>query len=132
MSKHIRFILTDDVAVNNLLTRVIIRKTIPGAEILEFTSAIDTLEYIQKNYPHPANITTILFLDIYMPQMSGWDFLKQYETLDKTTRTQISVYMLSSSISAEDQARARENKEVVSYLQKPTSEQAIAEIATSI
>ncbi len=60
-----------------------------------------------------------------MPTWSGWDFLDNFEKLDEKIKSQIKIYILSSSIDASDKHRARENKNVVDYIEKPLSEKTV-------
>jgi len=61
-----------------------------------------------------------------MPIWSGWDFLDNFEMLDEKIKRQIKIYIISSSIDTSDKQRARENKNVVDYIEKPLSEKMVS------
>lgn len=69
----------------------------------------------------------VIFLDINMPKINGWDFLKKYEDLNIESDTK--VVMLTSSLNPEDRERANKNPLIDTYLSKPLSVIHLNEIA---
>ena len=63
----------------------------------------------------------MLFLDINMPIMTGWEFMKEFEKLNTLIKDQIFIYILSSSIDQEDKLKAKNHPDVVDYIEKPLS-----------
>ncbi len=117
------FIIIDDAKINNLISRVIISKAYPGAHIVEFTDATEGLRYISEHYNTiDDSQQAILFLDIYMPVMDGWAFLKEYDQLSCLIKNHIKIYMLTSSISKEDIDNANSNPNVLGFVTKPLDE----------
>lgn len=117
-----RFIIIDNDAVNNLLCTLTIKDVAGKAEIKTFDTGLKAFNYIAGEYPH-AETPTILLLDINMPIWSGWDFLDNFEKMDEKIKRQIKIYMISSSIDTNDKNRAKENKNVADYIEKPLSEE---------
>jgi two-component system, chemotaxis family, chemotaxis protein CheY len=133
MNRRYKFILVDDIAVNNLLTKRIISLTYPGAGIVQFTEAQQALEYIQEHHATPVSGNhTILLLDIYMPVMDGWDFLKAFGELADDIKSNIKVWLLTSSISTEDMDLAKANQYVSGFYQKPFTAASAIEIVQSL
>jgi len=116
----IRFIIIDNDPVNNLLCTLAIKDVADDIEIQAFDSPVKGFEYITTEYLNTENLT-VLLLDINMPTWSGWAFLDNFEKLDEKIKRQIKIYILSSSIDTNDKHRARENKNVVDYIEKPLS-----------
>ena len=119
--KHTRFIIIDDDPINNLLCSKNIRKTVQDADIITFIEAEKALQYIKSNFNEPNAGNAILFLDINMPTMTGWEFLEQFEKINATIKNHISIYMLSSSISQDDKQKAKIHPDVIEYIEKPLS-----------
>ena len=113
------FILVDDDPINNLLCSTIIDRVIPGVEIAKFTEPEKGFEFLKYTAGNVLKTKAILYLDINMPGMNGWEFMEAFETLDKNTREQIIVYILSSSIDPRDMEKAKNNKNIVDYFVKP-------------
>ena len=61
----------------------------------------------------------LIFLDINMPAMNGWDFLEQYEKIAELNRKNIVLVMLSSSMYVDDINRAKTYDTVSDYITKP-------------
>ena len=125
MEIPIRFIVIDDDPVNNFICSIIIKEGAGELEVETFEIPEKGLEYISKEYlnnEHP----TVLFLDINMPTWSGWEFLDNFDKLDEKIKKQIKIYIIASSIDASDKHRARENKNVVDYIEKPLSEKTVS------
>jgi len=121
------FIIIDNDAVNNLLCSLTIKDVAAEAEIETFQFPVKAFEYITTNISNREK-STVLLLDINMPMWSGWDFLDNFEKLNDKIKKQIKIYILSSSIDANDKHRARENKNVVDYIEKPLSSKNVLSI----
>ena len=61
----------------------------------------------------------IIFLDINMHVMTGWEFIQWYQKWAEPLKIKIPVYMVSSSISKEDEDRSRTFSLVHGYIAKP-------------
>ena len=86
-----------------------------GTHIFEFASnGQEALDLIKSE-----KIFHLLFTDISMPVMDGWEFLEEYALLKPKIDKQITIYIITSSVSPEDILRAKKNKEVTDYLIKP-------------
>ena len=120
----IRFIIIDNDPVNNLLCTLTVRDVQDTAEIQAFNLPVNGFKYLAKEYADTTS-PTVLLLDINMPAWSGWDFLDNFEKLDDKIKKQIKIYILSSSIDVNDKHRARENKNVVDYIEKPLSQKTV-------
>lgn len=124
------FVIIDDDPINNKMCRKLIEKLYPGSLIADFIKAQDGLDHITKTYSNntPGTSKVILLLDIMMPVMNAWDFLEAFELLEDHIKNQICIYILSSSVSKADMARAQSNKYVEHYLIKPLNKESIQQI----
>ena len=109
---HLRKIKKMDIADN-------IRTCFSGQEALDYlTSEMDGI------HPQP----TLIFLDINMPGMNGWEFLEEYEKLEVAQQGEIVLTMLSNSIDARDKEKAGTYKTVRGYYSKPLSHKGLQSI----
>jgi response regulator RpfG family c-di-GMP phosphodiesterase len=124
MKRPIRFVVIDDDRINNMLCTIVIGKVASNCEIKTFESPEEGLEYFRKGYTDNG-VPTVLFLDINMPTWSGWDYLYNFDMLEKDIKDQVIIFMLSSSVDPSDKQRAVENKNVTGYLEKPITTEKI-------
>lgn len=94
-----------------------------GKNVLHFTEAQEALKYLQENQDNIYKLPQIIFVDIYMPLMSGFEFLEVYYTLSNTLKNYCKTYIISSTIDNEDIARSSSNKNVVSFHVKPITKE---------
>lgn len=127
MDKNTRFIVIDDDALNNKICRACIEKLFKEANVTTFTDPQLGFDHLSAEYADPENeLEAILFLDINMPVMNGWEFLEKFEKLEDTLKRKIKIYILSSSVDKRDMEKAQANKNVVYYLIKPLTKETIA------
>ena len=79
------------------------------------SNGVEALEFI-KTHSDP-DTTFLVFLDLLMPVMDGWDFLDQCKDLDN--QQQICVFVITSSILSNDLFRALKYKNVMGFSNKP-------------
>ena len=96
--KKQRYMVVDDDATNNMICEFNIKRFDREAEIKMFTMPEDALAYIKEEYSITRGLPTILFLDINMPSMTGWEFLDVFLQLEDRIKNQFTIYILSSSI----------------------------------
>lgn len=113
MSLHV-LIVDDDPGVL-FLHDLIVRESEFSENISTFNKASLALEYLELNKDNVSD--PLIFLDINMPGMSGWEFL---ESLDKLKHLdQVYVVMVTSSVNRSDREKAKSFQRVIGYVEKP-------------
>lgn len=118
-----RFLIIDDDPANNILCISSIKKTFANVDVKAFTEPEEGIVYIEQEYSTNP-VPTVLFLDLNMPTLTGWDVLTKFQTMISSLRT-IKVFILSSSINPIDKQRAFDNGLVEGFLEKPLSKSAL-------
>ena len=113
-------LLIDDNAATNFLHARVLKKSSLVGYVHACTSAQNGLKYIttsnQKDiYPRP----DLIFLDINMPGMSGWEFLEAYRNLPDEQRGKIVIVMLTTSLNPDDRKKAEQIEEINDFQEKP-------------
>ncbi|HTA27442.1 MAG TPA: response regulator [Bacteroidia bacterium] len=123
------FVVIDDDNVNNAVCTAAIKTATNGITPVCFSNPVEAFHYIEHEYliAHE-NVPTILFLDLGMPEMSGWDWLFKFEQLPHALKKQITIYILTSSISSKDAEKARYNVYVKGYILKPLQKAKVLEV----
>lgn len=94
-----RYVVVDDDATNNLICEFAIRSFHKEAEVSLFREPEEALEAIRNYSPGTEPCPdTILFLDVNMPAMTGWEFLEAFQQFDPAVRDRFVIYILTSSI----------------------------------
>ncbi len=124
-----RFLVVDDDRTNNLICEFALRRYSKETDIKTFLDPQAALQYIAYSYIDSAPETpTVLFLDINMPVLTGWDFLTIFNNYSPAVQQQFVIYILTSSIDNRDLERAALNPLVTALLRKPLSTGTITEI----
>lgn len=117
-----RFIIVDDDSINNMICKLTINRLSPSAEIITFLNPEVALQYIKDYYnDEKSRLPTVLFLDINMPTISGWEFLQIFNDFSENIKNQFELYMLTASIDISDKEKASSNLYVKDFLSKPLS-----------
>jgi CheY-like chemotaxis protein len=124
--------LIDDDPIYVLLTRKIISNVTSDYEISEFGDGQLALDRLIDLSQGNAHLPDIIFLDLSMPVMDGWEFLAEYSLLKESLKKEIRLYIVSSSISPREVERSTEYHEVVDFLIKPLEKETIAGIMQNI
>lgn len=119
------FMVIDDDPVNNKICSIIIHKQYPGKSIDSFTDPEAGLAFITKKYGVPDANKAILLLDINMPVLTGWDVLERFSKMDDNIKDKFKIFILSSSVDHYDKQKAKNNKLVSGYIEKPLTLAAI-------
>ncbi len=132
MNVSTRFIVIDDDEFNNKICTVTLEKIDKEANIKTFLSPVEGFAHIVTEYSKTDNNeNAVLFLDINMPVMNGWEFLDRFDELDTSIKNRLKIYILSSSVDKRDIEKAKANKNVVHYLIKPLTKETIRLITYS-
>ncbi len=118
-------LLVDDDPDDNFFHQRIINKMEITHAIAVAKNGVEALEYLRKENQV---IPELIFLDINMPKMNGWEFLEQYKTLDEKQKARITIMMLTTSANPDDVAKANSIEEVTGIRTKPLSVEMLNEI----
>jgi CheY-like chemotaxis protein len=124
--------LIDDDEVFVYLTRKTLNKTNLVEHIRVFENGLDALNFIKDNLYNQDELPEVIFLDLNMPIMDGWQFLQEFSRLKLDPNKSITIYICSSSISPDDVARAKSISEVSDFIFKPITADKLYEIVDSL
>ena len=114
MEKMKRFLLVDDSDATNFFNKTIIKKTKCVEEILIAKNGKEALDYIKSGV-----LPEVLFLDINMPIMDGWEFLKEFQKLDNDIKKSIVIIlMIGAKLSDEEIEKTRSFHEIKEFQDK--------------
>ena len=129
--KYRAVMLIDDNEIDNLINQKMIEAASITDNIYTHTgakSAIEFLKNMEKMDVAEKVLPDVIFLDIDMPLMDGFQFLDEFENLSQLTRKKCRIVMLTSSINPQDFNRSKKYSNVKMYLNKPLSHDSILKI----
>jgi len=115
----------DKIYVYGLKKLISIKQLCPN--LLEFPNGKEAIDFLINPENHNA-LPDIIFLDINMPVMDGWDFMDQFVQIKSQLGKKITVYMVSSSINDDDINRAKNISDISDYIVKPVSPAKLVEL----
>jgi len=128
MKKYNLVLLIDDNEIDNFVAKKVIEKSGFAEKVITVQSAKNALDYLNTENSSKDLLPDIIFLDIGMPEMDGFEFLEEYEKLNKIVVNNCKVLVLSSSLDIDDYNRANRNKLVRKFINKPLSKKSLMEI----
>lgn len=131
MNKVDSILLVDDDHPTNFYNSIIIEDLDCANNVMFMQSAQEALDYLQMGFDNKDFVRpNLLFLDINMPGMNGWEFLEELAEM-KTEQYDVSeivIIILSSSLNPDDRTKAITNPFVKDFMNKPLSEECLMHV----
>jgi len=129
--KYHTVMLIDDNEIDNLINQKMIEAASIAENIYTHTgakSAIEFLRNMEKLEVADKVLPDVIFLDIDMPLMDGFQFLDEFEKLTNVAKKKCKIVMLTSSINPQDFNRSKKYENVRLYHNKPLSHDRIVKL----
>ena len=124
--------LIDDNEIDNLINEKMIEGCNFAERVYVYTSGKGALEYL-KNLERDKTINKdlvpdIIFLDINMPVMDGFQFIEEYKKLDNYEKHRSIIVMLTTSINPSDREVSEKDKAILKFINKPLNQKYLDEL----
>jgi CheY-like chemotaxis protein len=127
MQKINSVLLVDDDNINNFINERLIKKLAMTQQVNIAVNGEEALEFLKKKNNGREAMPDLILLDINMPVMDGFEFLREYEKLEIADKDKVVITMLTTSTNPGDMDKFSKTK-VASYINKPLTEPKLIEI----
>jgi CheY-like chemotaxis protein len=116
MKEVFQIMVIDDDPICNLLTTKVIEKANIESKIEVYNNPLDALKKLQKGV---GSMPDLIFLDLNMPVLHGWEFVSLFLELEPKRTKDVSLIILSASSNQSDLDKALEVECIKKYITKP-------------
>ena len=118
-------LLVDDNPADNLFHQLLIDEMKVTETLIAVEDGEEAIDYLRT---HLDNLPSLIFLDINMPRMNGWEFLDEYDSFPSSVKSKIIIIMLSTSANPKDISRSQEYLTVSNFETKPLTKESLENI----
>lgn len=122
--------VVDDDPIYQIIMNKIILKSGIFCSYDSFSNGKTAIDSIKKIIIEKDAFPDIILLDIEMPILDGWAFMEEMARLKPEIKSEIKIYISSSSIAIEDKERAKKNSCILGYMCKPVTLDDLTKIAS--
>jgi CheY-like chemotaxis protein len=125
-------LLVDDDEPTNFLNKMTLEQAGCARHIQVAQSGQQALDYLLDCDPDQEGLTgyhdvpDLIFLDINMPAMDGWEFLEKYRQLPPEKKAATVLIMLTTSLNPDDEIKTHSIPEITGFENKPLNEVSLA------
>lgn len=131
MSKKVHTtLLIDDSDIDLFIQRRFLEVYQFSQQLISFKSANEALVWLRNLNGSAA--PDIIFLDLNMPEIDGFEFLKSFEKLPQSILNKTKIVVLTSSNSLKDREQAFESASVIQFITKPLKQSDIEELQAKV
>ena len=124
-----KILIIDDDEIFEFITRELVTEFYPEINVVSHLSSSEGLQYLIDSMALPSTKPDILFLDIRMPEMDGFELLEELaKTFTASDLAPMRIFMLTSSLDANDNRKSLENPFVSGFISKPLDTELLKEI----
>jgi CheY-like chemotaxis protein len=123
-----KLVLIDDNPIDHYIMRTMLYNNDVCKQATYTFDGSMILEFMEENKSATDLLPDVIFLDLTMPDFSGWEFLDKFEKLKGSLKKPVELYVMTSSVRESDKERSSKYGCVSSFISKPLSRQLLNNI----
>ena len=127
-----KLFLVDDDDIFRVASEVLVKYNNLAEEVISFENGLLAFEALMALEHSPDELPELLFLDINMPIMNGWEFLEEIKEGPEIIRNTVKIHILTSSIDPNDLVLSKSYDFISGYIAKPLTDSDINKVAQSL
>lgn len=132
MNKIKNILLIDDDDIVNLINSMVIKLSDQDIEVRSAINGSVALSMLKESIVNESDhFPDLIFLDINMPEMDGWEFLEELKVISENILSKCKIIMLTSSIDSIDIKKAKNNPMLDDYVVKPLNIEIFKSLSSS-
>lgn len=122
INKVKKIMIVDDNEFDCYITSKIINNVDATVDIMEFNSSITAIQYLEEFQSSPGKLPNLIFLDIYMPLLDGFDFIEKFNEFSDVIKAHTKICILSTTVDDLYIHKARVNESIL-FASKPITKE---------
>jgi CheY-like chemotaxis protein len=119
MENKNKVMIVDDNPIDQLITEYILKLNHEKGDIIVMTSANEALAYLDSNANIPSALPSLIFLDLDMPIMNGFDFLQRFKEYTDVVKEGCRIVVVTATEVIDDIERMKSDPHVIKLITKP-------------
>lgn len=119
MARYALTYIIDDDGIFVFVLQKLMQKTAHFEKVVNIGNGLDAIDVLVRQYDRDRTLPDLIFLDLNMPVLDGWQFLDEVEKLP--FKDQLHIYIISSSIDVREMQKAAEYTTVRRFVSKPVT-----------
>lgn len=132
MNNSLNVCIVDDDDVYQFTMKISLKSFTSVNKILAFFNGEEAMNFMLDNLHTESELPDVIFLDINMPIIDGFQFMEEYAKIKPEVGKKITVFMVSSSVDPIDIERAKKISEISDYIIKPIRENQLKTILAGL
>jgi CheY-like chemotaxis protein len=124
--------IAEDNEMDRFILKLMLAKFDSFTSVLFFNDGMSLLDHLKCNRQDSAKLPDIILLDLYMPVLDGWGFLKEFNSMNYTFSKSIQIYVLTVSINPADAKRTSAYGFVKDFISKPVTKEKLSVISNLV
>ena len=127
MSKLNSILLVEDDSITNFINERLLRKLNVAENIKIALNGYEAISIIQKTVQEKKQCPNLIFLDINMPVMDGFEFLNEFRLLDFPNKDDVVIVVLTTSTNITDIEKLKGSGNT-DFINKPLTKEKVQDV----